>query len=421
MAQETILSHEVLRQIREIKTVDLVVGIPTYNNAATVGQVLKTVSAGLAAHFSGVRSLLVHADGGSLDETKAIVDQTAEQDSNLLMLSHLPHPIRRLIAPYSASFGRSHAVHTFFEIAASLGAKALVFVDSSSRSINSEWIALLTRPILFEGFDLVAPFYSRHKYDGTITSHLIYPLVRALYGKRIRQPVADDFAFSSRLVAHLLRKNIWHRHLSQYGLEVWMAMTAVAEGFEVCQSFLGPKISVRNEPGNELSAVLNQVVGTAFGLMERNYEVWSQIRGSEPVTVFGVPAEVGLESIEVDARRMIGAFRQGLTDLYAVWKNFLPQTVLEDLKRLAECDQDTFSFADTLWVKTIFEFAVAFHKSRMSRDHLIKSLTPIYLGRIASFVRETQKSSAADVENKIELLCLEYENLKSYLIERWKA
>jgi glucosylglycerate synthase len=57
----------------------------------------------------------------------------------------------------------------------------------------------------------------------------------------------------------------------------------------------------------------------------------------------------------------------------------------------------------------------------MSRDHLIKSLTPIYLGRIASFVLETQNSTAADVENKIELLCLEYENLKSYLIERWRA
>ena len=421
MVRETILSHEVLRQIREIKSVDLVVGVPTYNNASTVGHVLKTISAGLAAHFSAERSLLVHADGGSLDETKAIVDQAAAHDPDLLMLSHLPHPIRRMIAPYSGSFGRSHAIYTFFEIADSLGAKALVFVDSSSQSIKSEWIALLARPILSEGFDLAAPYYSRHKYDGTITSHLIYPLIRALYGKRIRQPVGDDFAFSSRLIAYLLRQDIWHKHLSQYGLEVWMTMMALGERYKVCQSFLGPKISVRSEPGIELSSVLNQVVGTAFGLMESTFGVWSQVRGSEPVAVFGVPAEVGLEPVEVDAARMISAFRQGLADLYGVWETFLSQPVLESLKKMAENDPGPFVFPDRLWVKTIFEFAVAFHRSRMSRDHLIKSLTPIYLGRIASFVLETQTSTAADVENKVELLCLEYENLKSYLVERWRA
>ena len=200
-----------------------------------------------------------------------------------------------------------------------------------------------------------------------------------------------------------------------------MTMMAVAERYKVCQSFLGSKISVRSEPGIELSSVLNQVVGTAFGLMESTFGVWSQVRGSEPVAVFGVPAEVGLEPVEVDAARMISAFRQGLADLYGVWETFLSQPVLESLKKMAENDPGPFVFPDRLWVKTIFEFAVAFHRSRMSRDHLIKSLTPIYLGRIASFVLETQTSTAADVENKVELLCLEYENLKSYLVERWRA
>jgi hypothetical protein len=57
----------------------------------------------------------------------------------------------------------------------------------------------------------------------------------------------------------------------------------------------------------------------------------------------------------------------------------------------------------------------------MDRDHLIKSMTPLYLGRTASFVLETQNSTAADVENKIELLCLEYENQKPYLMERWMS
>ena len=64
---------------------------------------------------------------------------------------------------------------------------------------------------------------------------------------------------------------------------------------------------------------------------------------------------------------------------------------------------------------------MAYFKNKMDRDHLIKSMTPLYLGRTASFVLETQDSSAAEVENRIELLCLEYENLKPYLLEQWKS
>jgi hypothetical protein len=419
MAKETTLSREVLRQIQEIKSVDLVVGIPTYNNAETVGYVLRTVSAGLATHFPELRSLVVHSDGGSRDATKSVVAQTVDGDPNLLVLSHLPHPIRRIIAPYSGSFGRSHAIHTFFEIADSLGAKALAFIDASSRSISGEWVHLLTNPVLSEGYDLVTPLYMRHKYDGTITSHLIYPLIRALYGKRIRQPVGDDFGFSGRLVSFYLRQNIWRQYLSQYGLEIWLTGAAVSAGFKTCQSFLGPKVSTRGEPGIELSSVLNQVMGTLFALMESNPEVWSHILGSEPITVYGFPAEVGLGPVDIDAERMIGAFRLGLDDLRGVWNNVLTPGVLENLTRIAEASPPDFMFADGIWVKTIFEFAAAFHKNRMSRDHLIKSLTPIYLGRIASFVLETQNCTAADVENKTELLCLEYENQKPYLIECW--
>ena len=49
----------------------------------------------------------------------------------------------------------------------------------------------------------MSPSYFRHKYDGTITSSIVYPLMRALYGKRIRQPIGSDCGFSGRLVSVL--------------------------------------------------------------------------------------------------------------------------------------------------------------------------------------------------------------------------
>jgi glucosylglycerate synthase len=70
-----------------------------------------------------------------------------------------------------------------------------------------------------------------------------------------------------------------------------------------------------------------------------------------------------------------------------------------------------------LWVKTVYEFAVAYHKSVISRDHIIQALAPLFRGRAFTFLMENRNGSAADVENNIEGLCLEFERMKPYLLE----
>ena len=46
-------------------------------------------------------------------------------------------------------------------------------------------------------------------------------------------------------------------------------------------------------------------------------------------------------------------------------------------------------------------------------------LTPLYLARVASFVEETRTLSSAAVEEKIERLCLKFEELRPYLLSQW--
>ena len=60
----------------------------------------------------------------------------------------------------------------------------------------------------------MAPLYARHKYDGTITNTVTYPLTRALYGHRIRQPIGGDFGVSGDLVRHYLEAGRLDRRTS---------------------------------------------------------------------------------------------------------------------------------------------------------------------------------------------------------------
>lgn len=102
-----------------------------------------------------------------------------------------------------------------------------------------------TPPDHGRGIRLRRPYYLRHKYDGTITNSLAYPLTRALYGQRIRQPIGGEFGFSGALAAHYLDQHVWESEVARFGIDIWMTTEAIACGARVCQSFLGAKSMIQ--------------------------------------------------------------------------------------------------------------------------------------------------------------------------------
>src|SRR5438477_112287 len=78
----------------------------------------------------------------------------------------------------------------------------------------------LLRSIYGQEYDLVLPTYARHKFDGLLITNLLYPMTRALYGLRIREPYASEFAFSGRLGSQFLAQNSWNDEVARTGCEV---------------------------------------------------------------------------------------------------------------------------------------------------------------------------------------------------------
>lgn len=406
-------------QLEQIKETEILIGIPSYNNARTIGHVVRAVMAGLAKYFPKMKAVLFNSDGGSTDGTQEEVKRVQIEDYKTILTSHPVHPIHKIVTPYHGVPGKGSAFRTIFEAAKSLNAKACAVVDSDLRSITPEWMELLIRPIYDEGFDYVAPLYARHKFDGTITNSIVYPLTRALYGKRVRQPIGGDFGFSGELAKQYLTKEVWETDVARFGIDIWMTTLAITEGYKVCQSYLGAKIHDAKDPGSDLGPMFTQVVSSVYGLMGNYQHLWKEVKESQPVPTFGFHYEVGLEPISVNVERMIRNFKLGVKDLMEIWrKALLPETArwLESVGRLSD---EAFSFSQDLWVRIIYDFAVAYHKGSIHRDHLLKSMIPLYLGRVASFVKENIDSSASEVEEKIESLCKVFEEMKPYLIERW--
>ncbi len=416
---EEILSDQIKRQVLAAGSVDIVVGIPSYNNARTIDLVVRAAYAGLLKYFPDRRALVVNSDGGSKDGTREAVLATTLDTRTLLLVRHPLYTVHRLSTAYHGIPGKGSAFRTIFRIAEVLQAQACAVVDADLRSITPEWMDLLLRPVLDLEYDYVAPYYKRHKYDGTITNSIVYPLTRALYGWGVRQPIGGEFGLSVRLARQLLTRDVWHTDVARYGIDIWMTTTALAENFRVCQSYLGAKIHDAKDPGSDLSAMLVQVVGSVFSLMETYAAVWSKVQGSRPTQVFGFPFEVGLEPIPINRARMISTFRQATRDLLPVYTQVVSSALAQELQACAALPDEQFALAEEFWVKLVYSFAVAYHRRLLDRGHLVKSLTPLYLGWVASFARQTENEDVAQVEARIERLCLTYEQLKLTLTNQW--
>ncbi len=420
MTASVIGREEIHEKITEIGEADILVGIPSYNNARSIAHVVRAVQAGLAKYFPDRKTVLVNSDGGSTDGTMDVVHHTTIDDFRSILLSHRVASFSKIATPYHGIPGKGSAFRTIFEIATALNAKACAVVDSDLRSITPEWIELLVKPVIGDGFDYVAPLYHRHKYDGTITNSIVYPLTRALYGKNVRQPIGGDFGFSGKLAGFYLTKDVWDTDVARYGIDIWMTTTAIANNFRVCQAFLGAKIHDAKDPGSDLSAMLYQVVGATFGLMEEYAQTWKRVGTAEEVPVFGFQYEVGLEPVNVNIQRMIDKFTLGTKELTPVWENVLSGKTLDYLRRLAGTPREVFHMPDDVWVDIIYSFALASHLGVLNKEHLLKSLTPLYIGRTASFVIEAWECGGPEVEEKIENLCGGYEKGKQSFSDRWK-
>lgn len=420
MMNSVTLRADVHKQIEQFAQADIIVGIPSFNNAKTIGHVVRAVQAGLAKYFPSYRAVIVNSDGGSSDGTMDVVRNTSIEDFNAILLHHRVEPISKIAFPYSGIPGKGSAFRTVFEIARMLDAKACVVVDSDLRSITPEWIELLVKPVLEGGFDYVAPLYHRHKFDGTITNSIVYPLTRALYGKQVRQPIGGDFGFSGKLAQFYLTRDVWESDVARFGIDIWMTTMAIANGFKVAQSFLGAKIHDAKDPGADLGNMLYQVVSATFDLMEDNAGVWMPIRGAEPVTTFGFEYTVGLEHVNVNTARMLDLFREGVKNLREIWLDILGAGDFNEVERLGALADGEFYFPASLWTRVIYDYAIAFHLKKLPKEHLIKSLMPLYVGKTASFILAAQDMEGHEAEAEIEKLCMEFESNKDYLVTSWK-
>ncbi len=393
--------------------------IQSYNDADTIGGVVRSAHEGLQRHVR--TGCVILADGASTDGTLDVARNVNGSGYSVLAVDYRRPAVDPLKLPYHGRPGRAAAMRAVLRAARDRDAKACVMLDARLTNLKPEAVGSLVEPVLSGQMDYVSAYYVRHPYEGALTKSIIYPVFRALYGARLRQPAALEFACSAPLLDHFLAQRFWDAEEAPTGIDMWLAAAAVTGKYRVGEALLGVRSAAVRSVAPDLSVALGQLVGALLIDMKSRANLWHRVRGSVVVPVVGDADRSTTPSApDIDAEKLRESFRLGYTALRDVWASIVPPRTIIELKRAAEAPADGFRIHDELWARIVYDFALGYHLNAMPHEHLLGALVPLYLGWLASFMKEQGTQDPAEADARIDRLCTVFETQKPYLISRWR-
>jgi glucosylglycerate synthase len=315
--------------------------------------------------------------------------------------------------------GMTAAYQSVFAAGEKFGARGCCIIASKLETTGADWIRQIAQPLLEEDVDLVLPRYARHKYEGLLNSSIIAPLTRSLYGRRIHNPMGPDLGISRKLFQKILGNEGAKPAANRVHPLVSTTPAALCDNLQVCEVYLAPRVYAPTDWTN-ISSIVAQVLSPVFLEMERNAPCWQRTRASISVRAIGNPVFVTQDNGTVDTHRMVESFQLGNRDLQEIWGLVLPPSTLVELRRLSRSPLEQFRMPEELWVRIVYDFALAHRLRTINRDHLLRSMTPLYLAWVASYAHELETAGAGALEERLERISIAYESGKPYLVARWR-
>jgi hypothetical protein len=401
---------QIEEKAEQLEAADLVIGVLADLSQEGLDEVCNTLRT-----FSGSPRIVVLRD----DQEANLAQPNPEVLGKAASPYIVPWPQLRRDAAGMTVASMTAAYQSVFAAGEKFGARGCCIIASKLETTGADWVRQMAQPLL-EDVDLVLPCYAHNKFEGLLNSSIIAPLTRCLYGKRVHNPMGPDLGISRKLFQKMLISDSSAKFAAnRVHLLASTTPSALCDNLQVCEVNLAPRIYAPTDWTN-ISSIIAQVLSPIFLEMERNAPCWQKTRASVPVRTIGSPVFVTQDDGTVDISRMVESFQLGNRDLLEIWGLVLPPSTLVELRRLSRLPVEQFRMADELWVRIVYDFALAHRLRTINRDHLLRSMTPLYLAWVASYAHELESAGAVALEERLERISAAYESGKPYLVARWR-
>jgi len=413
--QESTLSDALLRQLIAVGQVDVLVGLPTLNNAPTIVDVVRSVHVSFTRDFPRLRTVMINSDGGSTDGTPDLVRSASFVEGDMVQTSHPLRTLHRVLAPYHGLPGKHTALRAIFAAAELTQATALVVIDPSGPATTADRVTDLIAPVARGDVEFLAPRFRRHPRDGVLITQFVRPLIRAVYSIGLDEPLGGEFACSGRFASHCLERNIWNHESARFAIDLWLRTEAAAQRLSVGQIWR----PLATPPGGRatLREVIHQVVLSLVESLRAHEAFWLKANAITELRTWGVDPAVTPEPGTWNYRALAEQARHDISQIKP-----LLQGVLDPGLFVRVMDATTNSgphLDDELWVRTVYAFAGAVRHGRAPVEHLADMFAPLYMSRAAAFMTHTENEAAPDVQSRLDSLCDTFQRLKPTLVASW--
>lgn len=304
---------------------------------------------------------------------------------------------------------------TAAQLTAERGATGVMLLGADATSLSAEAL-LQGAERLHAGADLVLPRYQFGPHEGLVTSALLYPMTRALFGIDVRFPLALDAGMSPRMAQRLAAIGQRQTNLGQANGLLWGVAEAATAGFQVAE-FAAGKRTLPQPSASDFNSLFTSVAGSLFADVESRAVFWQRARNATSIST--LPRDTSTSAPEENAAEvndLVQGYKLAFRNLQEVWSLVLPPQSLLALKKLSLATADEFHFPANLWARVSYDFTLAFHARNLNRGHLLGSFTPLYLAWVASALRAVPTMG----DRLIEETATAFEREKTYLVSRWR-
>ncbi len=366
----------------------IAVGIPSFNEAATIQNVAGIADRGLSTWFRNHDCVLINMDSGSTDGTPDLFERVN---------THFPKKILR-----NGQRGKGRNIRSLLEYLLDEEIDYACMIDADLQSISPRWIHQLIAPLMRGDISYVVPVYERSRYEATTTNHFCYPLITVLFGVPIRQPIGGEFGFDRAFARHLLASH-WPSAAYEYGIDILMTLRAVIAGCNIEEIHLGQK--VHNNSWPKTNDIFLQAAGTMLTVIKshdfRGFKYQGRFVRSDHAarrgdgSNFPRPTEDTIRNGEAAALALLEKILHG--------PGLNPFHLTQD--RLLEEYQTSRRLTGADWMRSVAEaMRVLAHECRGEHDieRLACNLLPLYLLRSVSCFREISELDGEAVEQIFE-------------------
>ena len=414
MEHESILSDALLRQLMAVGQVDILVGLPTLNNASTVVDVARAIYACFTRDFARQRTVMINSDAGSTDGTPELIRDASFSDGDVVQTSHSLRTLHRVVTPYHGLPGKHTALRTVFAAAELTQAKTLVVIDPAGPATTAERVTELIRPIAHTEVEFLAPRYRRHPRDGALITQLVRPLVRAVYEVGLDEPLGAEFACSGRFASHCLERSIWTEDAARFAIDLWLRTEAVANRYTPGQIW---RPATTGTSTTTLREAVRQIFLSLIASLRAHASFWRTTKSITTLRTWGVDQNGQPAAAEWDHEALAQQARRDITEITPLLEGVLDPAVLSRL--LDDVLERGTGADDELWVRIVYTFLEATNRGSASTEHLADMFVPIYMWRAARFMSQTAHEPVGVVQTRLNALCDAFQRQKPALVNGW--